>query len=194
TITATAMEQERGAVIGSAIDTETIPRFLSGSGKLRGGHGPQGIRADDEASALGGPARQVERAELRHVARGGIHSPRGEHGHLQRGHLLPLDVAPGTVSVPERFRLIIRARRHPQGLEQLLAHQPWEWLPCAELEGMADQVISQVGIAEALPHPALQPGVGDTPDVLVERAVPVAVVVTDRGLVTKARPVAEQVT
>ena len=100
----------------------------------------------------------------------------------------------GTVRVRERFGLIECARRHPQRLEQFLAHQPWERLPRPELEGIADQVISQVGIAEAFPHPALQPGVGDAPDVLIERAVPVAVIVADRGLVTKARPMTEQVT
>ncbi len=137
---------------------------------------------------------QVEGDKLGHVAHCRIQPPRAEHRHFQRRDFLLLDVTPRAARAPERFGLVECARRHPERFEQFLTHKPGERLTSADLKRVGDKIIAEVGVAEAFPHPALEPGVGDAPDVLIEGTPPVAVIIADRSLVAEAPPVAEQMT
>ena len=101
---------------------------------------------------------------------------------------------PPAVRTRRRFSLVECARRHTERFKQYFAHQPGKWLSGADLKRVGDEIIAQIGVPEALPHPALQPGVGDAPDVLIERTLPVAVIIADGSLVAEAPPVAQQMT
>ena len=82
---------------------------------------------------------------------------------------------------------IERAVVHPQGLEQLVAHERRERLALDLFEDAASQVDAQVGVGETGPDREAQPGVGDAPTVGVEGArIDRVVVATEASMVKPA--------